>query len=116
LRLVSVHLAILAVMMLGIWWMPTPPGVKGVAGYGPLHTFFETISVIVCALIFAVTWNAPRRPLAGNMVLLACAFAGVAVLDFSHLLSIQGMPDYVTPSLTFRRSSRRYSVNFRVRS
>ncbi len=98
LRLVSVHLAILAVMMLGIWWMPTPPGVKGVAGYGPLHTFFETISVIVCALMFAVTWNAPRRHLAGNMVLLACAFAGVAVLDFSHLLSIQGMPDYVTPS------------------
>jgi PAS domain S-box-containing protein len=98
LRLVSVHLTILAVMMLGIWWMPTPPGVKGVAGYEPLHTFFETISVIICALIFAVTWNAPRRHLPGNMVVLACAFAGVAVLDFSHLLSIQGMPDYVTPS------------------
>jgi hypothetical protein len=31
-------------------------------------------------------------------LLIACAFLGVALLDFSHMLSFTGMPDFVTPS------------------
>lgn len=97
LRRVGSRLAMLALLMLFIWWAPALPGLRGVAGYEPLHTFFEVTSIVVSGLIFAVIWNAPHGKLQGNMVLLASAFVGVALLDFSHLLSIQGMPDYVTP-------------------
>lgn len=98
LRRVGFKLAVLAVLMVGIWCAPALPGLRGVAGYEPLHTFLETVSIVVSGLIFAVVWNAPRGRLQGNMVLLACAFAGVALLDLSHMLSVQGMPDYVTAS------------------
>lgn len=100
LRRVGVKLLVLVILMVSIWWAPVLPGLRGVAGYEPLHTFFETVSIVVSVLIFAVIWSAPHGRLQGNMVLLACAFAGVAFLDFSHLLSIQGMPDYVTVSGT----------------
>jgi PAS domain S-box-containing protein len=97
-RQVIAKLMVLAVLMLVVGSIPALPGLHGVAGYEPLHTLLETISIIVSGLIFAVIWTAPHRNVQGNMMLLACAFAAVAVLDFCHLLSIQGMPDFVTPS------------------
>ena len=75
-----------------------PPGARGISGYVPLHTLFETVAVVIAGLVFAVSWNAYSRELPGNTLLLGCAFLGVGLLDFSHLLSFPGMPDYVTPS------------------
>jgi diguanylate cyclase (GGDEF)-like protein/PAS domain S-box-containing protein len=66
--------------------------------YLPLHTILETFTVVIAALIFSVGWNAYRRHLPSNILLIACAFLGVALLDFSHMLSFTGMPDFVTPS------------------
>lgn len=66
----------------------------------PLHSALETIAIIIAVLIFAVVWTGTERKLPGNIVLLASVFLGVAILDFSHILSYQGMPDYVTPSGT----------------
>lgn len=97
-RGVTTTLIALVIVMLIVGSMPALPGLRGVAGYEALHTLLESISIIVSALIFSVIWNAPRKNMPGNLVLLAIAFAGVAVLDFIHLLSIQGMPDFVTPS------------------
>ena len=59
---------------------------------------FETFVIVVSMLIFAVGWHAHNRNLPGNIVLLACAFFGVGLLDFAHMLSYEGMPDFVTPS------------------
>lgn len=73
-------------------------GIRGVASYLPLHMLFETFAIIVSMLIFAVGWHACSRNLPGNIVLLACAFLGVGLLDFAHMLSYAGMPDFVTPS------------------
>lgn len=78
--------------------LPPLPGSRGIAGYLPLHTLLETVSVVIAMLVFAVGWNAYRRGLPGNILLLACAFFGVGVLDFTHALSYTGMPDFVTPS------------------
>lgn len=91
-------LAALVVLLLVAWWAPVPPALQGITGYPPLHTLLETLAVVVAALVFAVGWNAYSRELPLNIVGLACAFLGVALLDFSHALSYAGMPDYVTPS------------------
>ncbi len=93
-------LAVVAMLVLGLvlaWTLPPPPA-HGLATYLPLHTFVETLTVVIAALVFAIGWNAHSRELPGSTVALACAFLGVALLDFSHALSFAGMPDYVTPS------------------
>jgi len=93
--------ALLALLALGLvlsWSLPPVAGIAGIAGYEPLHTFLETIAIVIAALVFAVGWNAHSGQLPGNIVVLSCAFLGVALLDFSHALSFAGMPVYVTPS------------------
>lgn len=84
--------------LIGLWWIPTPPGVAGLAHYLPLHMALETLAIVAAVLVFAVAWLTPERSTAVGMRILACCFLGVAVLDFSHMLSYQGMPDFVTPS------------------
>ncbi len=78
--------------------LPPLPETRGIASYLPLHTLFETIAVVIAMLVFAVGWNAYRRGLPGNILLLACAFLGVGMLDFTHTISFLGMPAFVTPS------------------
>jgi PAS domain S-box-containing protein len=63
-----------------------------------VHTLLELASVIVAMLVFASGWNTDGRRLPRNVIVLACAFLGVALLDLSHALSYAGMPDYVTPN------------------
>ncbi|MBV7460385.1 MULTISPECIES: EAL domain-containing protein [unclassified Acidovorax] len=61
-----------------------------------LHQGLETLSIVVSALVFAVGWKAHSINPQRNVFILACGFLGVALLDFSHMLSYAGMPDYVT--------------------
>jgi diguanylate cyclase (GGDEF)-like protein/PAS domain S-box-containing protein len=94
-------LFMLGVLILGVVAskMLTPfYAVSGLAGYLPLHMLLETISVVIAMLVFVVGWNAYRQALSGNIILLAYAFFAVGVLDFSHMLSFKGMPDFLTPS------------------
>lgn len=62
------------------------------------HLSLETLSIVISGLIFAIGWNTYRQHRQSNILVVACAFLGVAIADFSHMLSFQGMPDYVTPS------------------
>ena len=73
-------------------------GATLISDYLSLHSFLETFTVVIAALIFSVGWNAYRRGLPSNTLLIACAFLGVAILDFAHMMSYTGMPDFVTPS------------------
>lgn len=79
---------------------PAVSGMRGVAGYLPLHILLETFAIVASMLIFAVGWHAHSRNLPGSIVLLACAFFGVGLLNFAHMLSYAGMADSVTPSGT----------------
>ncbi len=87
----------LAVLLL-CWWLPVPSSLQGLASYAPLHALLETLSIIVAALIFSLAWASRLGQVSGNVCVLAAVFAAVALLDFSHLLSYAGMPDYVTPA------------------
>ena len=86
----------LGLLLLMVLWAPFPRELQGLAHYLPLHMALETLAIVVGALIFAVGWHTPREASSLNAVLLACAFLGVAILDFSHTLSYPGMPDFVT--------------------
>ena len=55
--------------------------------------------IVVSVLVFAVGWKAHSINPQRNIFILACGFLGVAMLDFSHMLSYAGMPDYITPNL-----------------
>ncbi|MFD2837339.1 MASE3 domain-containing protein [Azotobacter vinelandii] len=63
-----------------------------------LHQMVETASIVVSVLIFAVGWHTFRMH--GNRVILmvSCTFLGVAISDFSHMLSYSGMPDFLGPN------------------
>lgn len=41
---------------------PFPRELQGLAHYLPLHMALETLAIVVGALIFAVGWHTPRRP------------------------------------------------------
>lgn len=94
----GIFIAVLAGIAVLAQVLPVLPGAKGIANYLPLHMLLETFSIVVAMLVFAVGWHAHGRDLPGNIVLLACAFLGVGLLDFAHMLSYAGMPDFVTPS------------------
>jgi len=88
--------ALLALMLAAAWLLP--PKMHDIAGYLPLHILLETVAIVVAMLVFAVGWNAQGRDQPGSVILLACAFFGIGWLDFFHVLSYNGMPDFVTPS------------------
>lgn len=97
-RNTTIIVALLALGMLLAFPFSVMTGMRGIAGYLPLHMLFETFAIVVSMLVFAVGWHAHNRNLPGNVVLLACAFLGAGLLNFGHMLSFEGMPDFITPS------------------
>jgi len=91
-------LLVLAATQIIVWLAPPLQGARGIAGYAPLHTLLETVAIVISALVFAVGWGVYDKQRPGNFMLLAVVFLGVALLDFLHALSYQGMPDFITPS------------------
>jgi diguanylate cyclase (GGDEF)-like protein/PAS domain S-box-containing protein len=77
---------------------PLPTWSQGIAGYEPLHSLLETVAIVIAMLVFALGWNAHRRGQQNPVLLIACVFLAVGILDFSHILSFPGMPDFVTPN------------------
>ena len=63
-----------------------------------LHTLFETVSIIVSMLVFSAGWVTFSREGRSNVALLSAIFLGVAILDFVHLLSYEGMPAFLIPA------------------
>lgn len=53
-----------------------------VGHYLTLHQVLETLSIAVYALVFAVGWKAHSLNPQRNVLILACGFLGVAILDF----------------------------------
>ncbi len=78
--------------------LPAPDAAQGLAGYGPLHTAMEVMSISVAAMVFGISWITQKYRTNGRALLLGLGLLGVGVLDLSHTLSYAGMPDFVTPS------------------
>lgn len=76
---------------------PHCPAYK-VAHYLPLHMALVTLAIVVAGIHLWRGSSAWHEQLPRNVLVLACGFMGVALLDFSHMLLYAGMPDFVTPS------------------
>jgi PAS domain S-box-containing protein len=62
-----------------------------------MHIFMETFSVTIAAMAFGVAYaSRAERPV--PVIFLGCALLVVGMLDFGHMLSFKGMPDFVTPA------------------
>ncbi len=98
LRNISIIVGLMFIAMIMIALLPPIIEARGLKDYLPLHSALETVSIIISMLIFVVGWNSYSNRLPANIVLLSTVFFGVAILDFSHVISYAGMPDFVTPS------------------
>ena len=63
-----------------------------------LHTLLETVSIVVSALVFSVGAVRLTRRFGGSMAVVSHGFLAVALLDFVHVISFEGMPAFITPS------------------
>lgn len=87
----------MAVLVIASQFLPIPEASRGLANYLPLHITLEVLSIAVALMIFAIGWSTHRHARSSGVIWLSCLFLGVALLDLSHMLSYQGMPDFVTP-------------------
>lgn len=71
---------------------------RGIVDFLPIHTALETFSVVISILIFVIAWESKREQNYLNVTVVASGFIAVALIDFAHLLSYPGMPDFVTPA------------------
>lgn len=91
------QVAVLA-LLYGLLWINSGTGDLGLSAYLPLHTAMETAAIIVAMLVFGIAWNAYANDRPGNVVLIGTVLLGTALLDFGHMCSYRGMPDFITPS------------------
>jgi diguanylate cyclase (GGDEF)-like protein/PAS domain S-box-containing protein len=98
-------LSLMSAILLIVWLVPFPHPLEKLSHILPFQTGVEMLAVVVAALIFAVGWNTFMLSRAINVVLISCAFLAVAMLDFGHVMSYQGMPDFVTPGSTAKSIS-----------
>lgn len=88
-------LGLSGVMALGLvllGFLPSHQGFHKIEDFLPVHTVLEMVAVVIAVLVFASGWNAYSRRLPRHAQILACAFLGVAMLDFAHAMSFGGMP------------------------
>jgi PAS domain S-box-containing protein len=88
----------LALVFAVVWQSHSLYVVEGLASYLPLHMFAETFSIVVSMMVFGVAWNVYSAERPGNIIILACALLAIGLMDFAHMLSFKGMPDFITPS------------------
>ena len=89
-------IAALAALLLIVWFLVPRAPFAGVGSYLPFHIAAETFSVIVSMMIFGVMWNAYSSERSGGMLVLACAMLAAGLLDFGHMLSVSGMPSFIS--------------------
>jgi PAS domain S-box-containing protein len=88
----------LSALFAAVWLAPPSHAFEGLASYLPLHNFAEMLSIVVSMMVFGVAWNAYSGARSGNLLILGCGFLATGLIDFAHMLSYHGMPDFVTPS------------------
>lgn len=89
----------LIMVFLMAWMSPDIAMLRGVNIMPlPMHVAMETFAIVVAMMVFGITWNTYSPERSANTVILAAGFLLVGLLDFGHMFSFRGMPDFVTPS------------------
>ncbi|MCF6781412.1 bifunctional diguanylate cyclase/phosphodiesterase [Stutzerimonas stutzeri] len=82
-----------------VWLLSCFTDLQAGTGWFPLsvHIAFEVFAIVVASLVFAVVWHS-QGPQRASSPLLGCAFLAIALIDLAHMLSYNGMPDWITPA------------------
>jgi diguanylate cyclase (GGDEF)-like protein len=93
-------LVLLAAVILVLRVVPAFAGLRQSEALFPvwMHIASESFAITVAILVFAVAWHTYQPDRLANVLILACGCLGMALLDFGHMLSYKGMPDFVTPA------------------
>ena len=95
---IGILLGLLALIQFVAWVIPAVPGSHGVANYLVWHGLMESVSIVIAMMVFSVGWHDRHGRGSGNLTLLACLFFVIGLLDFSHIFSYAGMPDFFGPN------------------
>ncbi|MGB3424580.1 MAG: EAL domain-containing protein [Castellaniella sp.] len=87
----------LLVILIVVMTLRLPAAASDVSHFLPLHMALEMLSIVVASLIFGIIWSSRHETLPANLLWLASAFLAVALLDCLHVLSLDGMPDFIGP-------------------
>lgn len=63
-----------------------------------LHMILEFSAIVMAFCIFAITYYTSEQTKSLPMVIIACVFLSVALLDTMHTFTYKGMPVFLTPS------------------
>src|SRR5690606_30172239 len=80
-----------------VWLLSCFTDLQAGTGWFPLsvHIAFEVFAIVVASLVFAVAWHSQGSQRASSP-LLGCVFLAIALIDVAHMLSYNGMPDWIT--------------------
>jgi PAS domain S-box-containing protein len=99
LRRINWLLAGMAALFFVVWFAPPLQALQGSDIMPlPMHIAMETFAIVIAMMVFGIAWNAYSADRPSNTLVLACGFLAVGLLDFGHMFSFRGMPDFVTPS------------------
>lgn len=63
--------------------------------YLPLHIAMEASSLVVCLAVFATGWYGYKQTRNKRDLLISTTFFATGMIDFVHVLSYKGMPDFL---------------------
>lgn len=62
------------------------------------HNILEILIVVIILMIFYLGWATYDSKQPANIIVLSIFMLPVGAIEFAHLLSFQGMPDFITPN------------------
>jgi diguanylate cyclase (GGDEF)-like protein/PAS domain S-box-containing protein len=87
-----VHLLLLPLPLLLLLVVPQ----EAIIDHGSWHSLLEVATIATASLIFSIAWSAYPVSRSPAVLLAACGFLAVALLDTAHLLSFPGTADWIT--------------------
>lgn len=93
-------LALLGIVQVVSYFIPTPENYYGMEHYLVLHTTMEIVSIFISMMVFIVAWNSRDHGYPHSLIVLSSLFFVVSFLDFSHTLSYPGMSKFFTENDT----------------
>jgi len=98
-------ISLFSAIFLLAWSVPFPYPLEQLSTLLSLHTIVEMLSVVLAALIFAVGWHAYVISRAMNVVVIACSFLAVALLDIGHFITYPVMSNIASSNIPSQSSA-----------